>query len=256
MDRRTRTVGSWRDGDAFIHNDARYRNIHNTDQSMICGFYDGELHQPGSPRLYYEGEKRLTRSRAGMPQLRVGLRRRIRMSRQDPPDRGREDGSGATCDLPAGIFICCARCAKPQASVPGTECQAPLAAAEREPHDGHGSDEAGRARVIASRASAEESSRGAAGGSPSCRTALPGNFLRLPPAGGERPRLIVTSARSPVRGRRETIRLAGRSDRSLTNSAFKPTSAPPSAGHGKAMLGFSGRGTPCRGSGVMNPMEG
>ncbi len=32
------------DGDAFIHNDARYGNIHNTDQSMILPvFYDGEL---------------------------------------------------------------------------------------------------------------------------------------------------------------------------------------------------------------------
>ena len=33
-----------RDGDAFIHNDARYGNIHNTDQSMILPvFYEGEL---------------------------------------------------------------------------------------------------------------------------------------------------------------------------------------------------------------------
>jgi acetone carboxylase alpha subunit len=32
------------DGDAFIHNDARYGNIHNTDQSMILPvFHDGEL---------------------------------------------------------------------------------------------------------------------------------------------------------------------------------------------------------------------
>ena len=32
------------DGDAFIHNDARYGNIHNTDQSMILPvFYGGEL---------------------------------------------------------------------------------------------------------------------------------------------------------------------------------------------------------------------
>lgn len=32
------------DGDAFIHNDARYGNIHNTDQSIILPvFYDGEL---------------------------------------------------------------------------------------------------------------------------------------------------------------------------------------------------------------------
>jgi acetone carboxylase alpha subunit len=32
------------DGDAFIHNDARYGNIHNTDQSMILPvFYQGEL---------------------------------------------------------------------------------------------------------------------------------------------------------------------------------------------------------------------
>jgi len=32
------------DGDAFIHNDARYGNIHNTDQSMILPvFYEGEL---------------------------------------------------------------------------------------------------------------------------------------------------------------------------------------------------------------------
>src|SRR6266705_3850168 len=32
------------DGDAFIHNDARYGNIHNTDQSMIMPvFHDGEL---------------------------------------------------------------------------------------------------------------------------------------------------------------------------------------------------------------------
>jgi len=37
------TVGV-RDGDAFIHNDARYGNIHNTDQSMILPvFYAGEL---------------------------------------------------------------------------------------------------------------------------------------------------------------------------------------------------------------------
>ena len=37
------TVGV-RDGDAFIHNDARYGNIHNTDQSMIVPvFYEGEL---------------------------------------------------------------------------------------------------------------------------------------------------------------------------------------------------------------------
>jgi acetone carboxylase alpha subunit len=37
------TVGV-RDGDAFIHNDARYGNIHNTDQSMILPvFYGGEL---------------------------------------------------------------------------------------------------------------------------------------------------------------------------------------------------------------------
>jgi N-methylhydantoinase B/oxoprolinase/acetone carboxylase alpha subunit len=37
------TVGV-RDGDAFIHNDARYGNIHNTDQSIILPvFYDGEL---------------------------------------------------------------------------------------------------------------------------------------------------------------------------------------------------------------------
>ena len=37
------TVGV-HDGDAFIHNDARYGNIHNTDQSMILPvFYDGEL---------------------------------------------------------------------------------------------------------------------------------------------------------------------------------------------------------------------
>jgi N-methylhydantoinase B/oxoprolinase/acetone carboxylase alpha subunit len=33
-----------RDGDAFIHNDARYGNIHNTDQSMIMPvFHQGEL---------------------------------------------------------------------------------------------------------------------------------------------------------------------------------------------------------------------
>src|SRR6266550_6088099 len=32
------------DGDAFIHNDARYGNIHNTDQSMILPvFYEGDL---------------------------------------------------------------------------------------------------------------------------------------------------------------------------------------------------------------------
>jgi len=37
------TVGV-HDGDAFIHNDARYGNIHNTDQSMILPvFYSGEL---------------------------------------------------------------------------------------------------------------------------------------------------------------------------------------------------------------------
>lgn len=37
------TVGV-RDGDAFIHNDARYGNIHNTDQSMILPvFHDGQL---------------------------------------------------------------------------------------------------------------------------------------------------------------------------------------------------------------------
>src|SRR5882724_1047569 len=37
------TVGV-HDGDAFIHNDARYGNIHNTDQSMILPvFYQGEL---------------------------------------------------------------------------------------------------------------------------------------------------------------------------------------------------------------------
>ena len=37
------TVGV-HDGDGFIHNDARYGNIHNTDQSMILPvFYDGEL---------------------------------------------------------------------------------------------------------------------------------------------------------------------------------------------------------------------
>jgi acetone carboxylase, alpha subunit len=37
------TVGV-HDGDAFIHNDARYGNIHNTDQSIILPvFYDGEL---------------------------------------------------------------------------------------------------------------------------------------------------------------------------------------------------------------------
>src|ERR1700685_1604734 len=37
------TVGV-HDGDAFIHNDARYGNIHNTDQSMILPvFYEGEL---------------------------------------------------------------------------------------------------------------------------------------------------------------------------------------------------------------------
>jgi acetone carboxylase, alpha subunit len=37
------TVGV-RDGDAFIHNDARYGNIHNTDQSMILPvFHEGEL---------------------------------------------------------------------------------------------------------------------------------------------------------------------------------------------------------------------
>lgn len=33
-----------RDGDAFIHNDSRYGNVHNTDQSMIMPFfYDGEF---------------------------------------------------------------------------------------------------------------------------------------------------------------------------------------------------------------------
>src|SRR5258705_1318954 len=33
-----------RDGDAFIHNDARYGKLHNTDQSMTLPvFYDGEL---------------------------------------------------------------------------------------------------------------------------------------------------------------------------------------------------------------------
>jgi acetone carboxylase alpha subunit len=37
------TVGV-KDGDAFIHNDARYGNIHNTDQSMIVPvFHEGEL---------------------------------------------------------------------------------------------------------------------------------------------------------------------------------------------------------------------
>lgn len=37
------TVGV-RDGDGFIHNDSRYGNIHNTDQSMIIPlFHDGEL---------------------------------------------------------------------------------------------------------------------------------------------------------------------------------------------------------------------
>ena len=37
------TVGV-RDGDGFIHNDARYGNIHNTDQSMIVPvFFEGEL---------------------------------------------------------------------------------------------------------------------------------------------------------------------------------------------------------------------
>jgi len=34
------TVGV-RDGDAFIHNDSRYGNIHNTDQSMIMPVFDG-----------------------------------------------------------------------------------------------------------------------------------------------------------------------------------------------------------------------
>lgn len=37
------TVGV-RDGDAFIHNDSRYGNVHNTDQSLIMPlFHDGEL---------------------------------------------------------------------------------------------------------------------------------------------------------------------------------------------------------------------
>ena len=37
------TVGV-RDGDAFIHNDSRFGNVHNTDQSMIVPlFHDGEL---------------------------------------------------------------------------------------------------------------------------------------------------------------------------------------------------------------------
>jgi len=37
------TVGV-RDGDAFIHNDSRFGNVHNTDQSMIVPlFYEGEL---------------------------------------------------------------------------------------------------------------------------------------------------------------------------------------------------------------------
>ncbi|MGB1882939.1 MAG: hydantoinase B/oxoprolinase family protein, partial [Gammaproteobacteria bacterium] len=37
------TVGV-RDGDAFIHNDSRYGNVHNTDQSLIMPlFHEGEL---------------------------------------------------------------------------------------------------------------------------------------------------------------------------------------------------------------------
>ena len=37
------TVGV-NDGDGFIHNDSRYGNIHNTDQSMILPvFYKGEI---------------------------------------------------------------------------------------------------------------------------------------------------------------------------------------------------------------------
>jgi len=37
------TVGI-REGDGFIHNDARYGNIHNTDQSLIMPiFHDGAL---------------------------------------------------------------------------------------------------------------------------------------------------------------------------------------------------------------------
>jgi len=37
------TVGV-REGDGFIHNDSRYGNVHNTDQSMILPiFWDGKL---------------------------------------------------------------------------------------------------------------------------------------------------------------------------------------------------------------------
>ena len=33
-----------RDGDVFIHNDARYGNVHNTDQSMLMPvFHEGDL---------------------------------------------------------------------------------------------------------------------------------------------------------------------------------------------------------------------
>ena len=80
------TVGI-HDGDGFIHNDARYGNIHNTDQSMIMPvFHDGELIAwvgDDHPR----GRERRQGARRHAVQLGVALRRR----HQDEPVQDRRE---------------------------------------------------------------------------------------------------------------------------------------------------------------------
>ena len=116
------TVGV-RDGDGFIHNDARYGNIHNTDQSMIVPvFYEGELIAWRGHGLH-EGENG-AKEPGGMPSSsESGLRRRHphepvqgRREQRDPP---------RSAHLPAELG------ARAKAAIPGHEGQAVRGAADQ-----------------------------------------------------------------------------------------------------------------------------
>ena len=194
------TVGV-RDGDAFIHNDARYGNIHNTDQSMILPvFYDGEL-IAWVATIIHEGENG-AKEPGGMPSSsESAYDDGIRMSPFKIVERGPDPARPA--DLPAELG------ARAEAAVPGPEGQALLGAADQGAPDRPGRrGRPGRVHRLAAQVAGGHRGRGAAADLGAAGRHLPGQLLlRLHPA-RERP------AEVPVRdhraGRRADHRLARR----------------------------------------------
>ena len=105
------------DGDVFIHNDARYGNIHNTDQNMILPIFDdGRARARGSSSIMHEGENGSCEP-GGMPSAAESA---VRRGHPDAALQGRRERrvQERPGHVPAELG------ARAEAAVPGHEGQA------------------------------------------------------------------------------------------------------------------------------------